>query len=138
MQEAYLRTIQADQERGVDEPRAFLFRAAKNLSLNELEKRRTRRTETMTECEQDEFTDGISANRPDYRASLDEELQDVLSVVSQLSPRVRDVLILRKVHGLKQREIAKQLGISESTVEKHIAKGMLAIDSQTSGGRCDE
>lgn len=44
-----------------------------------------------------------------------------------MSPRVRDAFVLRKVHGYRQKEIAKQLGISESTVEKHIARGMAVI-----------
>lgn len=32
--------------------------------------------------------------------------------------------MLRKVHGLSQREVAQHMGISESTVEKHIGKGL--------------
>ena len=47
--------------------------------------------------------------------------------INQLSPRVQEVYILRKVHGLKQKEIALQLGIAESTVEKHISKWLAQI-----------
>jgi RNA polymerase sigma-70 factor (ECF subfamily) len=32
---------------------------------------------------------------------------------------------LKKVYGLGQREIAAYMGISESTVEKHVAKGLM-------------
>jgi len=33
--------------------------------------------------------------------------------------------VLKKVYGLSQKEIAEYLGISQSTVEKHVAKGLL-------------
>ncbi len=45
----------------------------------------------------------------------------------RLSPRVRAVFLLRHVEGLKQREIARRLHIAESTVEKHIDKGLVQI-----------
>ena len=32
--------------------------------------------------------------------------------------------MLKKVYGYSQREIARELGLSESTVEKHIAQGI--------------
>ena len=41
----------------------------------------------------------------------------------QLSQPVRKCFILKKVYGMSQKEIAEQMCLSESTVEKHIAKG---------------
>jgi DNA-directed RNA polymerase specialized sigma24 family protein len=41
-----------------------------------------------------------------------------------LPDRCREVLTLRKLYGLSQREIAQRLGIAESTVEKHVAYGV--------------
>jgi len=43
----------------------------------------------------------------------------------QLSGSVRKCFILKKVYGLSQKEIAQYLQLSESTVEKHVAKGLL-------------
>ncbi len=37
----------------------------------------------------------------------------------------RRVFVLKKIYGLSQEEIAAELGIAQSTVEKHIAKGLL-------------
>jgi len=44
--------------------------------------------------------------------------------IRDLSLQCRRAFILRKVYGLSQRDVAKRLGIAESTVEKHIAKGI--------------
>ncbi len=49
--------------------------------------------------------------------ALDEALQS-------LSPRCREMFILRRVHGLSNAEIARQHGISVNTVEKHIARAL--------------
>ena len=43
----------------------------------------------------------------------------------QLSASVRKCFILKKVYGLSQKEIASYLNLSESTVEKHVAQGLL-------------
>ena len=43
----------------------------------------------------------------------------------QLSSSIRKCFILKKVYGMSQKEIADQMQLSQSTVEKHIAKGLL-------------
>lgn len=44
--------------------------------------------------------------------------------LDSLPERTRSIVLLRRVHGLSQRETAKELKISEPTVERHIAKGI--------------
>jgi RNA polymerase sigma-70 factor (family 1) len=46
------------------------------------------------------------------------------SAAEQLPPRCREVFLLSKIDHLNHKEIAERLGISVSTVEKHVAKGM--------------
>ena len=45
-------------------------------------------------------------------------------VIASLPDKCREVLTLRKIHGLSQKEIAQRLGIAEHTVEKHISHGV--------------
>jgi RNA polymerase sigma-70 factor (ECF subfamily) len=41
-----------------------------------------------------------------------------------LPRQCRRAFLLRKVYGLSQREVATRLGVTEGTIEKHIAKAM--------------
>jgi RNA polymerase sigma-70 factor (ECF subfamily) len=51
-----------------------------------------------------------------------------------LPDRCREVVWLRRVDELSQREVAMRLGISEKTVEKHVAKGMRLMAGYFYGG----
>ena len=44
--------------------------------------------------------------------------------VERLSPRTRQIFLMYRLDGRKYREIAQELGISQSAVEKHIARAM--------------
>jgi RNA polymerase sigma-70 factor (ECF subfamily) len=58
------------------------------------------------------------------RVEFREEVQAVIAALDQLPKLCRETLILRRVEGLPQKEVAKRLGISEKTVEKHMANGV--------------
>ena len=75
----------------------------------------------------DELSETIGEKSAEFDAIVGEELSRAMSALKQLTPRVREVYILRKVHGLTQKETAKYLGISQSTVEKHVAKGLVTL-----------
>ena len=47
--------------------------------------------------------------------------------VEHLRPRTRQILLMHRLEGLKYREIATVLGISQSAVEKHIAQAMESL-----------
>ena len=123
VQETYIKACNADKASNIDHPKAYLFRIAKNLALNELDKRSRRMTDFIEECE--------AANIAELSESLEEQMQAEQSVdlycraAAMLPERCRGVYLLRKVHGLSHNEIATRLGITPSAVAKHLTKGML-------------
>ena len=63
-----------------------------------------------------------------------ETLARLSDAFDRLPDRCREVVWLRRVEELSQKEVAMRLGISEKTVEKHIAKGMrLLADAMHTG-----
>jgi RNA polymerase sigma factor (sigma-70 family) len=55
------------------------------------------------------------------------ELQRVEQLIEQLPPRCRQVFVLRRIHGVPQREIAQMLGITQAAVEKQATRGLRLI-----------
>ncbi len=123
-QETFLRAF-ADGGAGVHNPRAFLYRIARNLALNERD-RMANKTTVFMEDSPDPAVLGAGD-----QVSVEETVEGrrkmtiFAEAISALPPQCRQVFILRKIHGLSQKEVALRLGISVSTVEKHLAAGLL-------------
>ena len=66
----------------------------------------------------------LSADEPVLYEDLKRQINEALA---QLSPRSREIFLLSRFKGLKNREIAEMLGISTTAVEKHISKSLRLI-----------
>ena len=136
VQETYIRIYQAAQKQRIFHPRSFMTRTARNLALNHVARadalnhlaetpaHREPDSDGLSSSEDTEFPQAESAVSPDGRLQAEQELLLFCRSVRDLSLQCRRAFILRKVYDVSQREIARQLAISESTVEKHIAKGI--------------
>jgi RNA polymerase sigma factor (sigma-70 family) len=129
LQEAYVRSYEAGHRHEINDARAFLMRTATNLALNHIarsEYRTTGKLEDLTS------QDMLVSNLPslDRQVESDQRLLAFCRAVDNLPPQCRRVFISKKVYGLSQQAIARELGITESTVEKHIAKGLLLCREQ--------
>jgi RNA polymerase sigma-70 factor (ECF subfamily) len=63
----------------------------------------------------------------DRELSARQELAQLKRALDALPPRCRQVLVLRKIEGLSQREVAMQMGITQATVEKQLAKAVRGL-----------
>lgn len=123
MQEAFLRFFRASRRQTIRFPKAFLAKTATNLALNHIKNAHHART-----CNIEDYPSiEVSLTSDDLETQLcgEERFTQFCRAVGQLPPQCRQVFLLKKVYGMSQREIAKELQISESTVEKHVAKGLL-------------
>jgi RNA polymerase sigma factor (sigma-70 family) len=90
-------------------PRAYLYRATVNLSLNLIRsRRRTVSAETAGDCETPALWQESRA-----AGATREKLRDALA---ELHPKAAEILILRHVHGYTDKEIAAFLGTSRGTI----------------------
>ena len=120
-QEAYARVFRAARRARPAAPRAFLFATARHLIAD-----RARREQVVcirTSPDSD-FTDRlIDEISPEQKVAAALELAELAVAFERLSNRSQEVLWLRRIQGLSQKEVASLLGISEKTVEKHLRIG---------------
>ena len=124
VQETYVRVCQAAKRGKIEQPRSFMLRTARNLALDYVKRAESRLTVSMDE-ELDLGIDVSHARDRTFEAvASNEEFAHFCEAVRQLPIQCRRAFVLKKVYGYSQREIARELNISESTVEKHIATGI--------------
>jgi RNA polymerase sigma factor (sigma-70 family) len=123
-QEAFLRAFAAESGRMIEAPKAFLFKVAKNLALNELARQSTAAMEPLGDFEGQEVLEDSSQAAVDDVVDSRERIRLLARAVAALPPQCAKVFILRKMQGLSQKEIAVRLNISVRTVENHVAVGL--------------
>ena len=128
LQEVHLKLL--SEELGpVAEPRAYLYKMATNyfLGFRRTADRRTRREEDWMEVHS--ATEGGIEERPSIEAALiaRQQLAILQRVVDGLPERTRVIFRRFRIDGEPQRQIAADLAISVSAVEKHLAKAYAAI-----------
>jgi RNA polymerase sigma-70 factor (ECF subfamily) len=76
------------------------------------------------------------APSPEQIAINRDELRHLAVAIAAMPPQMHKAFTLRRMNGLSQREIARELDLSESTVEKHISRGIRFLtDWFGSGGK---
>lgn len=124
-QEVYVRLYEAARKGLPEAVSPFLFATARNLLIDRARRAQIVSIETWADLEVSEMVaDDLS---PERHASGRSELQLLQEALDELSARCREVVQLRKIDGMSQREVAAHMGIQEDTVEKQIAKGMRAL-----------
>ncbi|MBL4681296.1 MAG: RNA polymerase sigma factor [Pseudomonadales bacterium] len=123
VQETYVRACQFGAKNEVREPRALMVKIARNLALDRIKLASTRlKSSEDFETVLEHLHQDI--DEPFNEVASGEEFAQFCEAVRELPKQCRRGFVLKKVYGYSQTEIARELNISESTVEKHIAKGM--------------
>ena len=123
-QEAFLRAFAAESDRAIISPKAFLFKVAKNLALNELARQSSVAIEPLGDFERQEVIEDSSQVAIDDVVDSRERIRLLARAIAALPPQCAKVFILRKMQGMSQKEIAVRLNISVRTVENHVALGL--------------
>ncbi|MFZ5610084.1 MAG: RNA polymerase sigma factor [Pseudomonadota bacterium] len=129
MQEAFVQFRQVQDKDPIASPDALLIKIAANLSIDRMRQNNSRRAREKAWSEI-YFLNGAgdcaaAAGPIQHRiAEARGEIEQVLALLERLSYPVRTAFILHRFKGLSHREVAARLGLSTSTVEKHIIKAM--------------
>lgn len=131
IQEAFLRLQLYRRERHVREPEAFLVRTVRNLSVDVLRRRTQRGTHVAVESVPLRLIDPHPT--PDEALATQQRLQRLRAGLEALPPRTREIVLLQRIEGCSQAQIAARMEITVSAVEKHIAKATLFLSDWMTG-----
>lgn len=124
VQDTYVRACQIENKQKIAYPRTFMYRTAHNLAIDYLKRADTRlNIEINDEDFEKDLLGGVS-DEPYQRVASNNEFALFCQAVRNLPRQCRRSFVLKKVYGFSQKEIARRLKISESTVEKHISTGI--------------
>lgn len=122
IQEAYCRLSELESIAHIRNGRAYFFTTVQAVAVDMLRAAKVANAIQMTEIEWEYVMD--DGPTPERVAEGQEALLRFKELLPQLSSTCRQVIELRRLHGLSQAETAQRLGVSEHVVENHVTRGL--------------
>lgn len=136
VQEVYARLAALPSVDHIETPKTYAFQVASSVILNRARRSKVVSIELIGGFEG--FDVAADEPSPETIAVDRDQLRQLARTLAQLPARVAEVFRLRRVEGLSQRDVAVRLGIAESTVEKHMARGVLLMADWLKTGGSDD
>jgi RNA polymerase sigma factor (sigma-70 family) len=130
VQEAFIRFSQLESPDGVGNARAYLYRTAHNILVDEHRRTALRSREAELAATSGA---GIRDERTPERVIAGEERLDILKAALMSMPETRRLsFLLHRLQGLSCAEIARRTGYSDSAIKKHIGLAMADLEDAVS------
>ena len=120
-QDTYVRVFEAAAKSLPHAPKSFLFATARHLMIDRIRRRQVVSIDSVEDL--DTLNSAIDEISSEQRVAAHQDLQRLAEAMDFLPPKCREVVWMRRVEGLPQKEVAMRLGVTQKTVEKHIANG---------------
>jgi RNA polymerase sigma factor (sigma-70 family) len=125
MQEALVRLLEyCEHGAEVREPEAVLVRTVQRLAMNH-------ERDAHSELYVDEPVENLNLidprPTPEEVLSGEQCLEEIRRTLDAVSRRTREVFFMQRLHGFSYSQIARQMDLPVSTVEKHMARAMTAL-----------
>jgi RNA polymerase sigma-70 factor (ECF subfamily) len=118
LQIVFTRLLERSASLADDNLVSLLYVCARNVATDELR----RRQHAGLAAEDTEIAD--DAPSPDRQAQATQDLQLLMSLLDELPPKCRHAFVGYKLQGLEYRDVASQMGITESMVRKYVIKAV--------------
>jgi len=127
-QHAYLRLQKLTDEKDLDNPRAYLFQIANNLAVDQLRRGKLHIDYIAQQLPAEGATplddDHSNHQSPERVLAARQQLQAIHSAMDSLPLKCRQAFLLHRNRGLSYSEIAREMNISVSSVEKYILQAL--------------
>ena len=126
VQEVFTRLFVLEGWAAIANPRAYVLRMLKNLAIERIRRSQIIDYQHLADLEPLNLID----EGPDpYRAAAaTEQVQRVWAVLESLPPEYRSVLIQRRFEDQPLRDMAREMGMSLSTLEKRLARALYLLN----------
>lgn len=108
------------QGNGVDNVDSYLLTTVRNVCLDYIRKQEIRSRYVQASFRASD----LISNTLDQDDVHEEKIQAIMKALEELTPRTQQIVRLCYVEHKKYREVAAELGISESAVKKHIMQAL--------------
>lgn len=127
VQESYLRILRARLLHPIESARGFLFKVARHIAIDGVRRARI----SPIDRTRDLAGLAVIEDGPDAaeRLTRQEKVTVLAEAILSLPNPCREIVILRKLKGVPQREVAAQLGITEKAVEAQVYRGIKRCES---------
>lgn len=134
--DAYIKVLEAAERQRPVSPKAFLFSTARNLLVDRARRNQVIPIDLIQDMESlNVLVDEVS---PERNASGLQYLLRLTKAFERLPDRCRDVVWMRKIENIPQKEIALSLGLAEATVESYLVRGIRMLTQICYRGEAEE
>ncbi|MFJ4141944.1 RNA polymerase sigma factor [Pseudomonas sp. NPDC089734] len=125
VQESFLRLAELQDKERIDNSSAYLYRTAHNLLIDHVRQQMRRKTDNVPH----EALEDVIDEQPglDEEAATEQHKRRLRDAIAELPERTQEVFRLNRLEGLTHAEVARRLDISDSSVQKHLAKALAHV-----------
>ncbi|VUD56389.1 putative RNA polymerase sigma factor FecI [Thalassocella blandensis] len=118
VQDAFHNFLRTDTPETLENPRAYLYQTAHNLALNRIRKRKHHESYIAIDHNEEE------SRSPERITAGEKDLLSVQRSLTNLPPKCHKAFVMSRVDGKSYHDIADELGVSVSSVEKYMMRAM--------------
>lgn len=136
-QEALLRMHKFQQSQQLDNAKAFLFKTANNLVIDQIRRAKVHDRYISWENAQVDVSSDNQKCVPSVErtVSAEQELDQIYQVVDQMPEKVKRAFLMHRGKDMSYPEIAQEMGVSTSMVEKYIVKALKILREKMASSR---
>ncbi|WAJ37543.1 RNA polymerase sigma factor [Pseudomonas sp. GOM7] len=124
-QESFLRLAEQRTGERIDNSAAYLYRTASNLLIDHQRQQIRRKTDLLGEDVLHEV-EAAGSSLDDITAAS-QSVERLQRAIAELPPRTQAIFRLNRIDGLTHAQVAQTLGISDSSVQKHLARALAHV-----------
>ncbi|AZE69460.1 RNA polymerase sigma factor [Pseudomonas synxantha] len=125
VQESFLRLAQKPAGERIDNSQGYLYRTASNLLIDHIRQEARRKTDTVPHEALAEIEDDVAGL--EAQAMAQQQRQALKQALAELPERTQQIFRLNRIEGMTHAQVAQHLDISDSSVQKHLAKALAYV-----------